>query len=322
MNTRSVQRNDLISVIMPCFNAQRFVGEAVASVFSQSDVNVELIAVDDGSTDGSRAALQELARQYSGSMTVLTQDNKGPYPARNLALKHSRGGLVAFLDADDYWAPNCLKTLMDALRGARADLAYCGWQNVGTGGPGTKPYVPPRYEAGDVSALFLKGCPWPIHAAIVRRSVVDAVRGFSERYRTSMDYDFWLRISAVTRNFVQVPEVLAFYRWHDGGQISSVRWEQVLDSWSVRRDFIREHPDAVAQMSRTDRRAKVDGFLLSSAYNAYWKRDLVSAQRLFRRALATGYWKLRDLRYLVPSLLPGRIYRLLLMGADRYRQGA
>ncbi|MGA7800600.1 MAG: glycosyltransferase, partial [Gammaproteobacteria bacterium] len=246
--------------------------------------------------------------------------NRGPYPARNLALEHSKGDLVAFLDADDYWDPTCLAKLRGALRGADADLAYCGWQNVGTGGPGTQPYVPPRYEAEDISALFLKGCPWPIHAALVRRSVVDAVHGFSERYRTSMDYDFWLRVSAVTRSFVQVPEVLAFYRWHGGGQISSVRWEQVLDSWTVRRDFIREYPDAVSHVPSAERRAKVDGFLLSSAYNAYWKRDLVSAQRLFRRALGTGYWRVRDLKYLVPSLLPTRLYRALVAGADRYRQ--
>ncbi|MEJ2688071.1 MAG: glycosyltransferase, partial [Gammaproteobacteria bacterium] len=61
MNSESARRNDLISVIMPCFNARRFVGEAVASVFSQTGVDVELIVVDDGSTDGSRATLEDLA---------------------------------------------------------------------------------------------------------------------------------------------------------------------------------------------------------------------------------------------------------------------
>ncbi|MGA7802821.1 MAG: glycosyltransferase family A protein, partial [Gammaproteobacteria bacterium] len=108
MNAQSAQRNDLISVIMPCFNAQRFVGEAVDSVFSQTDVTVELIVVDDGSTDGSRDVLASLAQRHADRMTVLHQQNRGPYPARNLALEHSKGDLVAFLDADDYWDPTCL----------------------------------------------------------------------------------------------------------------------------------------------------------------------------------------------------------------------
>ena len=225
---------ELISVVMPCFNARAFVEQAVRSALGQDYANVELIVVDDGSADGSREVLARLASEHAGRMTVLQQNNQGPYPARNAGLRHARGTLIAFLDADDYWAPNCLGTLWRALQAAQADLAYCGWQNVGEGGPGKEPYVPPQYEAEDTVALFLKGCPWPIHAALMRRSVLEQVSGFSTRMFSSMDYDLWLKIIAVTRKFVRVPEVLAFYRWHGQGQISSVKWRQVLDAWQVR----------------------------------------------------------------------------------------
>jgi hypothetical protein len=188
---------ELASVVMPCFNARAFVEQAVRSALGQDYADVELIVVDDGSTDGSREVLARLAGEYAGRMTVLQQNNQGPYPARNAGLRHAQGSLVAFLDADDYWAPNCLDTLWRALRAAQADLAYCGWQNVGEGGPGKEPYVPPHYEAGDTVALFLKGCPWPIHAALMRRSVLEQVGGFSTRMFSSMDYDLWLRILAV-----------------------------------------------------------------------------------------------------------------------------
>jgi len=307
----------LISVVMPCFNARYFVEQAVRSALGQDYSNVELIVVDDGSTDGSRELLARLATEYAGSMTVLQQSNQGPYPARNAGLHHARGTLVAFLDADDYWAPDCLRKLDEALQTAQADLAYCGWQNVGEGGPGKELYVPPEYEAADPVALFLKGCPWPIHAALVRRSVLEQVNGFSTRMFSAMDYDLWLRILAATHKLVRVPEVLAFYRWHDQGQISSVKWRQVLDAWQVRRDFAHTHPDLVAHLEPGELRELVDGTLLRAGYTAYWKRDLVSAQRLFRKAALRRYWRPRDTKYVLPSLLPLALYRRLVESADR-----
>ena len=308
---------ELISVVMPCFNARAFVEQAVRSALGQDYANVELIVVDDGSADGSREVLARLASEHAGRMTVLQQNNQGPYPARNAGLRHARGTLIAFLDADDYWAPNCLGTLWRALQAAQADLAYCGWQNVGEGGPGKEPYVPPQYEAEDTVALFLKGCPWPIHAALMRRSVLEQVSGFSTRMFSSMDYDLWLRIIAVTRKLVRVPEVLAFYRWHGQGQISSVKWRQVLDAWQIRQDFARNHPELVAHLAPADLRELLDASLLRAGYAAYWKRDLVSAQHLFRKAARRGSWRLRDAKYVLPSLLPAALYRRLIDTADR-----
>jgi hypothetical protein len=114
-----------------------------------------------------------------------------------------------------------------------------------------------------------------------------------------------------------VPQVLAHYRWHGSGQISSVKWKQVLDAWQVRRDFVRENPQLVAHLDGRELRKLVDGVLLDSALNAYWKRDLESAQRLFRKAIRTGCWRASDLRYLLPSLLPRSAYRALISAADR-----
>ena len=153
-----------ISVVMPCYNAAPFVREAVECVMGQTRGDVELIVVDDGSTDASRDLLHALAAAHGPRMRVLHQDRKGPYPARNLGLRHASGGLVAFLDADDYLSPDCLDKLANALERTDADIAYCGWQNVGEGAPGTTPYVPPDYAALDTAAEFLRACPWPIHA--------------------------------------------------------------------------------------------------------------------------------------------------------------
>lgn len=309
-------RGELISVIMPCFNAQTFVEQAVRSALDQDYGDVELIVVNDGSTDASAEILARLAAEYPSRMTVVHQQNQGHVPAKNTGLKHAQGAYVAFLDADDYWSRDCMSKLHGGLHAAQADLAYCGWQNIGEEAPGGEPYLPPMYEAEDTVALFLKDCPWPIHAVLLRRYLLERVGGFSERMFTSMDYDLWLRLLAVTRNIVRVPEILAFYRWHAHGQVSSVKWRQVLEAWQVRRDFVRDYPDLVADIAPDALRELLNGPLLRAGYASYWKRDLISAQHLFRKAALHRCWRLNDAKYVLPSLLPAALYRRLIRFAD------
>ena len=308
----SASLSSRISVVMPCYNAAPFVVEAVECVMGQSHGNVELIIVDDGSTDGSKAILQALAESHPQRIVLLHQDRRGPYPARNLGLKHATGAQVSFLDADDYLSQDCLEKLATVLDRQDADLAYCGWQNFGEGAPGSQPYVPPDYATMDMAAEFLRSCPWPIHAALVRREAVEAIGGFSERCFSSMDYDFWLRLYAHTQRIVRVPEVMAFYRWHGGGQISKTRWKQVLDALQVRRDFIAQHPERVSHLSQAKLSELSDGYLMREAYRSYWKRELEDAQKLFRAALREGSWKASDLRYLIPATLPAPLFRRLV----------
>ncbi|MDD1613733.1 MAG: glycosyltransferase [Methylococcaceae bacterium] len=307
-----MQQHPIISIIMPCYNAEAFLEKTIEGVFQQTYPHVELIIVDDGSTDRSPAILLESAKKYP-ALKVFAHANSGPYPARNLALQHAQGEFVAFLDADDYWTPDCLEKLYHALIEANADLSYCGWQNVVENGEDGPPYVPPIYENGDIFEYFLTGCPWPIHAALTRRTIVDKVGGFSTRCFSAMDYDFWIRLSAVTQNIVRVPEVLAFYRWHNNGQISSVKWRQVLDAWRVRKDFVAQNPLLIKHLSASIIDELVNRIVLKQAREAFWKKDLISAQKLFRSILASGCWKLGDLKYLIPALLPLSIYRKLIL---------
>jgi len=318
MNQTSVPTR--ISVVMPCYNAASFVEEAVNCVMDQTYPDVELIVVDDGSTDGSLEILQQLATRYSPRLTLLFQDRMGPYPARNHGLEHAHGGRVAFLDADDYWTPDALEKLAAAMDSQQSDIAYCGWQNVGTGAPGTEPYIPPDYSEMDTAAEFLRSCPWPIHAALVRREAIDAVKGFSERRFSSMDYDLWLRLFAHTQKIVRVPEVMAFYRWHDKGQISKTKWKQVLDALQVRRDFVADHPERVGHLPKERIIELTDGFLLREAYRAFWQRNLTDAHKLFRRAFVQGVWKASDLKYLLPALLPGAWFQWLVTQSDRVKE--
>ena len=306
----------LISVVMPCHNAERYLGEAIGSALGQSYGNVELIVVDDGSTDASPDIATNLAKEHAGRLTLLRVKQGGPYPARNLGLQRAQGEFIAFLDADDWWEPTALARLHGALVGANADLAYCGWQNVGEGVQ-SEPYVPPEYEKGDPVEAFIRACPWPIHAALVKRTVVDQLGGFSVRRFSSMDYDFWLRALALTRNIVRVPEVLAFYRWHDAGQISAVKWRQVLDALAVQQDFVRANPQLVAHLPARRLRELTEGRVVQQAYRALWKRDVASAHKLFRHVALARTFGIRDMRHAMSALLPISAYRRLVGLVDR-----
>jgi glycosyltransferase involved in cell wall biosynthesis len=307
---------------MPNYNGEEYLAAAVESVLEQDYRPLELLIVDDGSADGSKAILNALERTHPEQVRCFFQPNQGPYPARNLGLAHARGEYIAFLDADDYWDHRFLSKLVSPLESGDADMAYCGWQNLGVAGGFGEPYVPPRYETKDSVALFLGSCPWPIHAAVLRRSLVQELGGFSERLFTSMDYDLWLRARALTERMIRVPEVLAFYRWHDKGQISKVTVRQIQDAWQVRRDFVAARPDLVSHLSADALGDKVDGFLIRNAQQAYWKRDLVTARTLFRLAFKSGALRSRHLRHLLPSLLPQALYSALVRIADRRQGGA
>lgn len=317
VSARSSVEQNLISVIMPCYNSAPYLAEAVGSVMSQTHAQTELIVVDDGSRDESVSIVRQLMQEYPDRIRLLEQSNSGSYFARNLGLSCARGKFIAFLDADDWWALDCLEKLHAALIESQAVLAYCGWQNLGPGAPGTTPYIPPDHRE-DLTTVsnFLRSCPWPIHAALVRRKAIDAVGGFSTRRFTSMDYDLWLRLYAYDQRLVRVPEVLAFYRWHDHGQISKTKWRQVLDARIVRQDFINDNPALVNGLDVASRRELINGPLRKEAYRAHWNRDLVSAQKLFRETLKHNAWVPADLKYLLLSLLPERLYRFLVSTMD------
>lgn len=304
--------NNLISVIMPCYNAEAYLVEAVGSVMGQSYPNVELILVDDGSTDRSLEIADRLIQAHSGRITLLTQQNCGPYPARNLGMQHARGEFIAFLDADDWWTADCLEKLRGALIRSNAALAYCGWQNVGAVDRSNDPYIPPDYEQDDKAEQFLRAAsPWPIHAALTRKETLTAVGGFDTHWRTCMDYDLWLRIGVANR-IVLVPEVMAFYRHKVSGQITSKQWIQAENTWQVKKKFVASQPQLVAHFSREKLKQLIDGAYLKRGYQAYWRRDLVTAWHVFRKALRNGGWKPADLRYLLPALLPERTYVKLI----------
>lgn len=298
-----------VSVVMPCFNAERHLPASVGSVLAQSFPDWELIAVDDGSRDGTLAWLRGVS---DPRLRVHSQPNQGVSAARNAGLALARGDLVAFLDADDTWAPVFLAHMAAALTAnPQAVLAYCGWQNLGLPGGRGQPFVPPDYERPDKQEQLFAGCRWPVHAALTRRDAVLAAGGFDRSLTNAEDYALWLELAA-TRPIVRVPEVLAFYHFHDGVQASANRARAALQLLRAQERYLDVHPAFLAALGRQRSRELLFGNLLRAGYEAHWKRDLEAARAIFRRVMRAGFGTRRDWVYLLPALLPIGVHRVLL----------
>jgi glycosyltransferase involved in cell wall biosynthesis len=186
-----------VSVILPVLNGAGFVAEAVASVRAQNRSNVEIIAVDDGSTDGSAALLKALG------VPVFQRENEGPSSARNEGLSRAQGDVFAFIDHDDLWPAGKLDRQLRDLETGQRDIVFGQTQRLRRDGA-SNAFTP----LGEPLVSFQLG------SALVRRSVFDRVGGFDEGLRAGEDYDFFLRAwEAGARLFVSA-EVALLYRLH------------------------------------------------------------------------------------------------------------
>lgn len=303
-----------VSIIMPCHNAAAHLTVSVGSALAQTYEDWELIAVDDGSNDGTLAWLQA---QVDTRIRVSTQANQGVSTARNAGLALARGRYVAFLDADDTWAPTFLEKMLGALQ-SRPDavLAYCGWQNVGLKGPRGDPFIPPDYEGPNKSEALLEGCRWPIHGALTRRTAITAAGDFNTDLTIAEDYLLWMEVSA-TGAIVRVPEVLAQYHHHDGVQATHNLALAALDTLRARQMFLRRHPEVARQLGSVKIECLTWEKLIQQGNAMHWKGDLVNARPVFRKALLAGHGSLSAKLRMLPSLLPLKLHSAIQRAAEK-----
>jgi glycosyltransferase involved in cell wall biosynthesis len=188
-----------VSVIIPTYNRAAMLHEAIASVLAQQDVRLELIVVDDGSTDGSCDDLASLIETARGAAQVTFRlvrniRNRGVAAARNAGVANATAPLIAFLDSDDLWAPTKLRRQIDFMR------ASSGCQIAQTeeiwirDGRRVNPGRRHEKRAGDIFVASLRTCLISPSAVMMRTELFTALRGFDEQMIAAEDYDLWLRI--------------------------------------------------------------------------------------------------------------------------------
>lgn len=201
----------LVSVLIPCHNNEAFVGEAIESALGQTYPNIEVIVVDDGSTDKSL----QVIKNYRDQIKWHTGPNRGACAARNTAFSLSQGEFVQFLDADDILLPKKIEKQMPALLSGVADVVVCKGTLFGDGRPERPIKKPTPDPAGIDPVEYVLKYPIGTERPLYRRSFVEKVQGYREGLPRAQDWDFNVRVAAAGARFSLVDEILVRHRHHD-----------------------------------------------------------------------------------------------------------
>ena len=238
-----------ISVVIPCFNGEKYVAAAIRSVLAQDWPGIEIIVVDDGSTDRSA----ELIHDIFPGVNVMQQPNQGVAAARNKGIEQAKGDWIAFLDADDIWLDGKLERQWEQLQ-ANPDVRmnYTAWQVWQSEEPSpSQAFINSlqskandcQYWAGASGWIYpelLLDCVVWTSTVLAHRSVFEEVGNFDTSLRIGEDYDLWLRASRVTK-ILRVPQPLALYRAHAASITKSaptrnyqgIVIQRALDRWAL-----------------------------------------------------------------------------------------
>jgi glycosyltransferase involved in cell wall biosynthesis len=198
-----------VSFIIPNYNHARFVRFAIDSALAQTYSDIEIIVVDDGSTDNSRAVLEE----YGERIRAIFQANAGLSGARNTGVAAATGEYIALLDADDTIEPNYTQRMLEALgRDPQADGVYCGFRFVDQDDHALGQVENRLVAPGDLyAAMLIDGNFWVPESLLARTACYRELGQFDTRQRFVEDWDVWLRFSRRYK-FIGIPDVLVRYR--------------------------------------------------------------------------------------------------------------
>lgn len=191
-----------ISCIIPIYNAEKYLEETLQSVLSQDGPLHEVIAVDDGSSDGS----MQIARRHEPRVTVVGLPHAGISAARNAGLRRASGDAIAFQDADDLWPPRRLKALAQALESEPSVQIVGGLVQI----QDERQVKPQKRED-----LATKHRPFSLGSLLIRRAVFEQVGFFNENLTVVEDTEFIMRVRRSGLSVKLIDEVTLIYRWHE-----------------------------------------------------------------------------------------------------------
>lgn len=202
----------LVSIIIPCFNVEKFLAETLESALAQTYPYTEILVIDDGSTDGTA----RLIRFYSGRINAEFGPNRGVSAARNRGTDLARGEFIQYLDADDLLVPDAIERRVKALQENNADVAYCDWEKLVEIEPGVFEIgerVARRMEDLDPNLEIAKLSFWaPLAALTYRRTIVERIGGWKEWLPVIQDARFLQDAGLLGGRFAYAPGVGARYR--------------------------------------------------------------------------------------------------------------
>lgn len=290
-------RSPLVSVVMPLYNSASTVRESLESILAQTYSNLEILIVDDGSTDGGLA----ICRSYNDPrIRILQQQNRGLAGARNTGIRSSSGAIVAFLDSDDLWLPEKVAMHVNHLQAhPEVGVSYSRSAFIDAAGESLGIYQTPQLQ-GITPELIL--CRNPVSngsCVVMRREVLDGIRfeanlygatesyWFDDSFRQSEDIECWLRIALQTDWRIEgIAAPLTLYRVSSGGLSANV--EKQFASWQRVLDKTARYAPELIRLHGNRARAYQLRYL---ARRATRERERGPAMRLMLEALGT-HWRI------------------------------
>lgn len=219
----------LVSVIIPAYNAEKFVLEAIQSVIDQHYEPIEILLIDDGSKD----CTVDLVRREIPQVKILQQPNSGAAAARNTGLRNATGEFLCFLDADDGWYPGKLKAQVNyLLLHPEVGVVYHKWHVSNQGADGIYSHSPNMEIefpgntdsscSGWIYSRLLLDCIVHTSTVMMRRTIASDIGYFETTLATGEDYDYWLRVSRRCE-IHKLNATYSFYRISEGSLTSSPR---------------------------------------------------------------------------------------------------
>jgi len=269
----------LVSVIIPTFNCAQYIATAVESVLAQERADVEVLVIDDGSTD----ATTETLGAYGDRIRYIHQPNSGVSLARNKGLAAANGRYIGFLDSDDAWHPDKLHRQLAAME-KDPDAGACYSAFAVTDSRLSPLYVHrAKPHSSVLEDLLLRG-NWVSTPSTVlcERALFAKVGGFDSKLSLCADWDMWLRLAGVT-DFAYVDEPLASYRKHDGNMSGNVALLEQDSLRVLKKGFAMPGlPDSL----RGQRQAAIARNYMVLAGSYYHARHYADSARCVLRSLA------------------------------------
>jgi len=279
-----------VCIVLPCYNAAKYINETIESVLNQTYDNIEIIAVDDGSTD----ATLKILKTYVPRISVLQHSNginRGAASSMNLGITSSNTDFVAFLDSDDLFYPQKIEKQIDIfLKHDDIQLVYTNGHAINNDGIILYDLFPPHFKEENTRGRMLLDCYLcaGMSNMMVRRKLLNKVGLFNERLKYAKDHDMGIRMSEVAR-FHYIPEFLMAYRKHPGQQ--SMNRQQWVDGFTVLADACERYPYSAAQ-----KRQRLAVLYYRLGVHDYKSNNLIAAGYNF--ALSFLHDPVRAIKYL------------------------
>lgn len=307
----------LVSVIIPAYNYAHFVGAAIESVRRQDYPAVEIILIDDGSTDDT----PQVAGRFPG-IRYVRQENRGLSAARNHGIALARGKFLQFLDADDLLGPGAIRQRVEYLEAHPACSAVvCRnlfFEEAAGATPGAGREAWPLPAAGCVDLALYHFNIAPPHAFLVRRATVEALGlAFDPRLRACEDYDFWFRLALHSGAPALLSSCHVYYRQHANSMSRSYLNQYRHDAELCRRIFAASRPGTtwIGHRPPADYLAAMFAAGVITA-RRLWQLDREAFAPFVAEHLQPLHQCLKEARRQAPATLPGLVYlaraRLLL----------